>query len=431
VVPSNMARYGLSEVVNRLLSSDPPVPFDFLVEGEFLRTTVAQYLETHRLSSEKALRLEYVLALSEPEHSQVDEAPDWIAGITTLGPLPSACFAAVSYDGTVRLYEESRPRLTARLSDRPLTAITALPSGSGSLLLAAGKDGCTKCFHVQHSSGDDIKLGPAATLRAPTGELPARATEAVAISEDGTLLASAGWNNEVLLWNADPALFAEPDANESAGAKRKAGAADAGEGVAPKFTLAGHSQVVSSLLFGARARFPFTLLSGSWDCSVRVWDAAAASCVCNWTVARAVTSFSLNPDSPQLATSHEDGHISIWDIRAAPHPLEKGALSLDVTAGLPLSSTQVPHRRMASQVCWCPEDATRLASVGHDGQLCILDPRSPKMPLQSLRFGAKGLKPTKLLCASWLGRDKLVLGGSDGKVVQVALGAGSEENGGA
>merc|ERR1712203_490132 len=170
------------------------------------------------------------------------------------------------------------------------------------------------------------------------------------------------------------------------------------------------------------AQFPFTLLSGSWDSSVRVWDTAAASCVCNWTVARAVTSFSTSPSMPpQLATSHEDGHVSLWDIRAPPHPSIQGALSLDASAGLPLTSAQSAHSRLASQVVWCPEDATRLASVGHDGHLRILDPRSPKMPLQSVRVGKGDSVPTKLLCVSWLGKDALVVGGSDGRVVRIAL----------
>jgi len=428
VVPSSLARYGLSEVVNKLLGLEQPKPFDFLIDGEFLRTSVAQFLEARKLSSEKVLQLEYVLALSEPEQTQVDQTPDWIASVAALGMVPTAFFASAGYDGVLRVFEGTKSCFTAKLSDRPLTALATLPTERGSLLLVASKDGAARCCSVRHGGKDGVQMGRVATLRAP-GALGVTATQAVAISEDGTLLASAGWDNEVLVWNADPALFADPDVSDAKatpGSKRKSAGVDVGDGKAPKFTLDGHSQVVSSLHFGSRARFPFTLLSASWDSSLRVWDTAAASCVCNWTVARAVTSFSTSPESsasPQFATSHEDGHISIWDVRAPPHATIQGAVSLDVTAGLPLSSAQVPHRRMASQVAWCPLDVTRLASVGHDGFLNILDPRSPKMPLQSLKLGAKGgVNPTKLLCCNWLSRDELALGGSDGKVVRVAIG---------
>jgi len=154
--------------------------------------------------------------------------------------------------------------------------------------------------------------------------------------------------------------------------------------------------------------------------SLRVWDLAAAACVCNWPVGRAVTSVSISPSMPsQMVTSHEDGHVSIWDVRAAPHATIQGALSLDSAAGLPLTSAQAVHRRLAAQVAWCPDDAYRIASVGHDGHLCILDPRSPKMPLQTVSMRSSGRNPIKVLCVDWLESDVLAVGGSDGKVVRV------------
>jgi len=422
VVPADLGRYGLSEVVNRLLSLEKPVPFDFLVNGEFLRTNIALYIESHKLSSEKVLSLEYVLALSEPEQSQVDEVPDWIAGVVPLQVLPSSSFAAVCCDGTARLYVGSQSRLAARMTDKVLTSVAALPisGGKGSRIVVGGKDGAVRCCTLAHgdSTGDvaaAAAAGPVATLRAPTSQT---GVQTVAIKEDGTLIASGGWDQDILIWNVDGTFFTPPEI-AGAGAKR---AADGGLSSLPKFTLQGHSQVVTCLQFGAPSRFPFSLLSCSWDSSVRVWDIAAAECVCNWTVARAATSLSTSPCMPpQIATSHEDGHVSLWDIRAPPHPTVQGAVSLDATAGMPLMSAQAPHRRLVSQVVWCPEDPTRLASVGHDGHLCILDPRSPKMPLQALKLGKAGPSPTKLLCTTWLGRDELAVGGSDGKVVRVSL----------
>eukprot|EP00933_Yihiella_yeosuensis_P062080 TRINITY_DN65002_c0_g1_i1.p1 TRINITY_DN65002_c0_g1~~TRINITY_DN65002_c0_g1_i1.p1 ORF type:complete len:462 (-),score=91.78 TRINITY_DN65002_c0_g1_i1:62-1447(-) len=420
VVPSNLARYGLSEVVNRLLGLEKPVPFDFLVDSgtEFLRSTLQQHIEARRLSTEKVLRLEFVLALSEPQQSTIDETPDWISSIIPLRAFPSSWFAAVSYDGIIRIYEGAETRLTSKLADAGLAGLAALPmTGSKECnIAAAAQDGTLRCCSVHFSEGK-AATGPVSSLAA--GGLTRKALETVAFSEDGTLMASGGWDNEVNVWNANTELFAPPS-SAGAGSKRKV--TDAGEGASPKFSLQGHTQQVTCLQFGSKARFPFTILSGSWDCSVRVWDVAAASCVCNWSVARAVTSFSQNPVMPpQLATTHEDGHVSIWDIRAPPHATISGALQLDSSAGLPLVSAQGTHRRLASQVVWCPEDSNRIASVGHDGKLCILDPRSPKMPLQSLQVGKAGPMPTKLLCAAWLAKDELAVGGSDGKVVKVSL----------
>jgi len=420
VVPANLARYGLSEIVNQLLGLDKPVPFDFVVDGEFLRSDLFGYLEARKLSSEKVLRLEYVLALSEPEENQVDEVPDWISSIVALGPLPSRWFAVSAFDGSVRLYEDGAPKLTSRLADVSITMLHALPAGSvadESLIAASGKDGGLRAIRARQ--GASPATGPVTTIRSSSHF---DGLQACALNEKADLVAGAGWDQDILVWNAGPSLFA-PIGEDQGGTKRKAADGSA-ESEEPKFVLKGHSQVVTSLMFGSASRCPFTLISGSWDGSVRVWDTAAASCVCNWPVARAATSFSMSPSTPQLATAHEDGHISLWDIRAPPHPTVQGALSLDSSAGLPLHSAQSPHRRLASQVQWSPLDANRLASCGHDGCLCVLDVRSPKMPLQRMRLGKTGPVPTKQLCLAWLGSEEIAVGGSDGKVLRVVLGGG-------
>lgn len=416
VVPADLGRYGLSEIVNRMLDFDAPVPFDFLVDGEFLRSSVLEYLVANKRSSEKVLKLEYVVALSEPEKKDIDQVPDWISGVAALQAPPSAWFVAVSYDGTARVYEGERSQSVVRLADTPVTAVAAISvdNGRGSHIVAAGKDGTMRCCALRHTGGA-AAAGPVVALRSSAS---AKAVEAVAINEDGTLLASGGWDQDICVWNGN--VFEAPSADGSGSNKRKAP-----EEVSPKFALeGGHNQTVTCLQFGQKSRHPFTLISGSWDCTLRVWDIAAASCVCNFPVGRAVTSVSISPGMPsQMATSHEDGHVSIWDVRAAPHATIQGALALDSAAGLPLASAQALHRRLASQVVWCPEDAFRIASVGHDGQLCILDPRSPKMPLQTLRAGGGSTRsPVKLLCASWLGRDEIAAGGSDGKVLRVRVG---------
>jgi hypothetical protein len=45
------------------------------------------------------------------------------------------------------------------------------------------------------------------------------------------------------------------------------------------------------------------------------------------------------------------------------------------------------------------------------------------MPLQTLKVGGSARSPVKVLCATWLGRDTLAAGGSDGKVLRVRANA--------
>ncbi|CAK0830473.1 unnamed protein product [Prorocentrum cordatum] len=104
---------------------------------------------------------------------------------------------------------------------------------------------------------------------------------------------------------------------------------------------------------------------------------------------------------------------------------------------MPDAAVLMSPKRACSEACGVGlrrasrQDANRIASVGHDGNMCILDPRSPKMPMTSVRLGRTGSVPTKLLSLAWLGRDGLAVGGSDGKVVQVGLRAGEAAPAGA
>lgn len=49
-VPAKLNHTGLSSVVCHLLGLDPPLPFDFLVAGHFVRTSLRKHLVAHGVS---------------------------------------------------------------------------------------------------------------------------------------------------------------------------------------------------------------------------------------------------------------------------------------------------------------------------------------------------------------------------------------------
>lgn len=69
-VPESLQRYGLSEVVNHLLGRDPPTPFDMLVMGRFLRSSLASVMRKNVLSGEAVLEVEYLPALRQPTEAE-------------------------------------------------------------------------------------------------------------------------------------------------------------------------------------------------------------------------------------------------------------------------------------------------------------------------------------------------------------------------
>lgn len=52
-VPSRLSRYGLSEIINYLLHGDDKhnhIPYDILINGQFLRTSLGKYIKNNSLS---------------------------------------------------------------------------------------------------------------------------------------------------------------------------------------------------------------------------------------------------------------------------------------------------------------------------------------------------------------------------------------------
>ncbi len=90
-------------------------------------------------------------------------------------------------------------------------------------------------------------------------------------------------------------------------------------------TLRGHADAVTSVAFspdGAR------LATGSWDYTVKLWDAATGKEITTLRgYPRGVTSVAFSPDGARLATGSIDTTVKLWDGTprsndAAPQPHE-------------------------------------------------------------------------------------------------------------
>jgi len=83
-VPITLARYGLSEIVNHLLHQEGSdiVAYEFLIDGQFLRTTLEDYLQKAQVGKEEnVIVIEYTQAAPQPESVGQTPHPDWISSI--------------------------------------------------------------------------------------------------------------------------------------------------------------------------------------------------------------------------------------------------------------------------------------------------------------------------------------------------------------
>ena len=81
-LPTRLTRDGLSEVVNHLLGDNhQPRPFDFLLNGELLRGSLAKGLVRHGLTGEAVITLEYVECIPPPQPERACAHKDWISAL--------------------------------------------------------------------------------------------------------------------------------------------------------------------------------------------------------------------------------------------------------------------------------------------------------------------------------------------------------------
>lgn len=417
-VPARLTRRGLSEVVNHLLgrgeaasgdaddgerNAGDAVPFDFLVDGRFLRTSLAKHLRKNGMSGESIVTLEYAPAFRAPRQDRELPHPDWVGAVHG-----SAAFVASGcYDGSARLYDDagSVVATVGGVHTRPIrgVCVSEAVAGCDVALATAAKDGTLRLFRGA-AHGDKVRLRASLTF---TGH--ANSVDAVAIDPLGSKLVSGSWDGALKLWST--AAEGE-EAGAGAGAakrtRRRDGDAggDAGEErrVGALATASEHTQSVCAVCWQS----PVAVASGSHDHSVRLWALGRGDLELAATLHgnKVVTGLAASPNGAALATSHPDSAVRLWDPRAGG-----AAVVTHVLRG---------HGAWVSAVAWAPFTDFLLATASHDATVRLWDIRASR-PLHTM--GSHG---DKALAVAWQGGagdapKYAVSGGADKQLRRFAL----------
>jgi WD40 repeat protein len=228
--------------------------------------------------------------------------------------------ASAGRDRTIKLWDvQTRAERATLQVGRDPTSICFSPLGT--TLASAGGDNRVRLWDVQTGKERDTLMGGMAMGGMAAGF--AGPMTAVCFSPDGTLLASAGWDRTIQLWDVQ------------AGKERTL--------LNKGHALKGHAGPVTSVCFSPDGK---TLASASQDATIKLWDVPTGKELATRRGHKgAVSSVCFSPDGRTLASAGEDRTVKLWDARTGP-----------------AFATLTGHDQPVSCVCFSP-DGLKLVSA--------------------------------------------------------------------
>ncbi|KAH7337386.1 ribosome biogenesis protein YTM1 [Rhizoctonia solani] len=390
MIPTSWARYHLSQLINKVLSSTQPIPFDFLVNGELLTGSLAEWCNGHNVGEEETLEIEYIESVLPPEALSSQETDDWM---TSISCHHKSFFLTSSYDGCVRVHDSSQQPIATILGhNAPVSsACWVTETSDASLdrekLIASSSLDHTLRLH-RLSSLSDPSWTTLASLHLHTAPV-----SSVSASADGEYLVSAGWDGLVGIWSTTiPEQDEVPEAEEVLGRRKRRKVQDQSPSAVrkgPTSVLKSHVARVSKAIFDSLNDSKKAYSCG-WDNTVRSWDVESGVCLNTVTLPdRAHLDIAMSQTGTAYVAS-ADRSVSMIDFR------------LD---GVQSTTKTLTHPSTPSCLVAHADSPHHLLTGAHDGTLRIWDIRSPQTALAKFEHTvtdkAGSIRRGKILGVDW------------------------------
>lgn len=321
---SELKRYQLSTLVNRLLKTEKPIPLEFLINGQFLRTSLDEFLTQNGISAETTLNVEYVKALVPPLHVASYEHEDWVSSVDVLSSSSNAAqwanttdsiqhrILSGAFDGSLRVWNTSGGVVATGQHHK--ARVTSAKFLSPTQMVSSSMDRSVLLWDYTDSATGSGSLKPKLSLLGHKSSI-----EDVAAHAPSSRILTASSDNQIGIWSTKK--FEGPAAPESAtptisNKRRKLSG--------PEITvpsrgalslLPGHRAAVNSIIFDFAD--PTVAYSVSSDHTLKTWDLPTTTCVDTRTTSTALTSLCHLPEHGLIAVGSAERHISLIDPRAS------------------------------------------------------------------------------------------------------------------
>ncbi|KAF2099201.1 putative microtubule associated protein [Rhizodiscina lignyota] len=418
LVSTGFRRYALSTLVNNLLQTERPVPFEFLINGQFLRTSIDEFLTANGISAETTLTVEYVRALIPPLHVSSYEHDDWISSVDVLsGSSPAVREAeevssgqerilSGGYDGLFRMWNMSNEVIaTSNAPDEGghTLAIKSVKFISPQKIASSSMD---RTIRVWDYSEESATLTPTLELYGHKSSV-----DSIAVHSQSSRILSSSSDRSVGLWTTKKSEAPSAPENLIPKARNKRRKlshptpSKTGTQRGPLSLLTGHTDVVSSAIFSPTDHT--VGYSASWDHTIRTWDLTTSACVDTRTTAHPLLSLAAMNGANLLAAGTSARHITMIDPRA----------SATTIAAMTLRG----HTNGVVSLAADPDSPYGLVSGSHDGTCRVWDIRSVRPGVGEVGGGQVGesvyVIPREILKEK--GKSKAPVGGEGLKVFGV------------
>ena len=358
--------------MNSLIGNESPIPFEFLIGGSYLRTSIDEYLNTNGLSAETTLEVEYVRALVPPLHVASFLHDDWVSSVDVFSATSAEGLQgrerilSGSYDGLLRMWNMSSQVMA--VSPSPADGGHSAPIRAAKIISTAqiASAGLDRTIRLWKYSEDDEFSGRITPQLELYGHKSAVTSLAANISSNRMLSASS--DHTIGFWSTKksdapaPAASLLPSSSARGSKRRKLNSSVTVPQRGPLTLLTSHSGPVSEAIFDSRDST--VGYSTSWDHTLRTWDLVTAALVDTRTTSHSLLSLEHLPDLNLLAAGTSVRHITLIDPRASASTVSAMTLRGHTNAVVTLARD--------------PHSAYGLVSGSHDGTCRIWDVRSTK-----------------------------------------------------
>ncbi|KKZ65587.1 ribosome biogenesis protein YTM1 [[Emmonsia] crescens] len=378
LVPTGLRRYALSTLVNNLLGSEKPIPFEFLINGTYLRTSIDEYLTANGISAETTLDVEYVRALVPPLHVASFLHDDWVSAVDVLSATSIAGrgsrvnagqerILSASYDGLLRMWNMSSETIAVSPSAGEgghTASIKCARMFSPNQIVSSGLDRTVRLWkYAESEDGFSATITPQLELYGHKGSV-----DSIAVHAHSNRILSASADHSVGFWStkkSDSPAAPEnllPSNTSRSSKRRKLNSSVSVPQRGPLALLKSHTAPVSAAIFDAKDST--VGYSTSWDHSLRTWDLVTGALVDTRTTSHSLLSVAHLPELSLLAAGTSARHITLIDPRA----------SATAVSALTLRG----HTNAVVCLARDPDSTYGLISGSHDGTCRIWDVRSTR-----------------------------------------------------